>query len=92
MASLKYPQCRPYSGMGKVHCLINAILDDYYRGRISADTAKSRLIYLIALNRVNKWGPENVVRSLVYEAISELPVYKGQRLKRSLERYLAVPA
>ena len=82
-----YPQCRPYTGPGKVYCLINAIMDDYYHGRIDAGTAQSRLIYLIALNRGNKWVGDDVIRRLVYEAVSELPSYKGERLRKSIAKY-----
>lgn len=72
MGSLVYPQCKNAKGMGKVHCLINAILDDYYSGRIDKDRARARLIYLIALNRANQWGPDKAVRDLVYEALEEI--------------------
>ena len=88
MASLVYPQCRPYTGPGKVYCLINAIMDDYYHGRISAGTAQSSLIYLIALNKVNHWMSDDAIKRLVYEAVSELPTYKGERLKKSIRKYV----
>lgn len=85
---LKYPQCGPYEGPGKVYCLVNAILDDFHRGKISAETARARLQYLIALNARHHWMGDNAIRGIVYEAISELPIKPGRRLQRSLNKYV----
>ena len=93
---VKYPQCRDAKGPFKVLCLINAITTDYYEGRISPELAKKRLIYLIALNKVNGWMPDEAVKRLVYEAVNELglKLYKS-RYKHLLHEYggaIPIPA
>jgi hypothetical protein len=89
---VKYPKCRPFKGMEKVRCLVDSILSDAYNHYITPDKAKARLIYLIALNRYQQWGPEELVRKMVYAALaelnSELGLKLGRRARRSLEEAL----
>ncbi|MGC8597085.1 MAG: hypothetical protein ACP5NY_04105 [Thermocladium sp.] len=82
-----YPQCRGASGEGKVICLINAVLDDYYSGRISSSLARRRLNYLIALNESNGWTRSGVVRALVREAMQEI---EGPRRARAAAMYSVI--
>ena len=88
---VKYPQCRPARGRAKVLCLINSILGDYLEGRIDADLARRRLRYLIALNAVNGWAPDEEVRALVARALGRVAAAPRSRVRaRERERRRAV--
>jgi hypothetical protein len=85
MASLKYPECRQYRGRDKVYCLILGIVRDLNEGAIDRETAKRRLRYLIALNKVNGWMPDREVRLLVgrwLEKVEPMPA-AGRRRRRA---------
>jgi hypothetical protein len=85
MASLKYPECRRYGGREKVYCLILGIMRDLNEGAIDRETAKRRLRYLIALNKVNGWMPDREVRLLVdrwLEKVEPAPL-SGRRRRRA---------
>jgi hypothetical protein len=85
MASLKYPECRQYRGRDKVYCLVLGIVRDYSNGAIDRKTAKKRLRYLIALNKVNGWMPDREVRLLVerwLEKVEPMPAARERRRRR----------
>jgi|GEM_PF-1246881 len=87
MASLKYPECRQYKGRDKVYCLVLGIVRDLNEGAIDRETAKRRLRYLIALNKVNGWMPDREVRLLVdrwLEKVEPAPyAARGRRRRRA---------
>ena len=81
-----YRECLKFKGPDKVYCLIDAIKRDYRSGAIDKETAKRRLIYLVALNRANGWMSEESLKRLVANALEEL----GIEVKRGeLARYMA---
>ena len=80
-----YRECLKYKGPEKVYCLIDAIKRDYRSGRIDRQTAKRRLVYLVALNRANGWMSEESLKRLVASALEDL----GVEVKRGeLGRYM----
>jgi hypothetical protein len=80
-----YRECLKFKGPDKVYCLIDAIKRDYRTGSIDKETAKKRLIYLVALNRANGWMSEESLKRLVASALDDL----GIEVKRGeLGRYM----
>ncbi len=80
-----YRECLKYKGVDKVYCLIDAIKRDYRQGYIDKETAKRRLIYLIALNRANRWMTENELKRIVANTLESI----GVEVKRGeLSRYM----
>jgi len=86
-----YRECLRFKGPDKVYCLIDAIKRDYRNGVIDKETAKRRLIYLVALNRANGWMSEESLKRLVASALEELGIeVKRGELGRYMRRREAV--
>jgi len=86
-----YRECLKFKGPDKVYCLIDAIKRDYRSGVIDKETAKKRLIYLVALNRANGWMSEESLKRLVASALEDLGIeVKRGELGRYMRRREAV--
>jgi hypothetical protein len=86
-----YRECLKFKGPEKVYCLIDAIKRDYRGGVIDRETAKRRLIYLVALNRANGWMGEESLKRLVASALEDLGIeVKRGELGRYMRRREAV--
>jgi len=86
-----YRECLKFKGSEKVYCLIDAIKRDYRSGVIDRETAKRRLIYLVALNRANGWMSEESLKRLVASALEDLGIeVKRGELGRYMRRREAV--
>ena len=86
-----YRECLKFKGPEKVYCLIDAIKRDYRSGVIDRETAKRRLIYLVALNRANGWMGEESLKRLVASALEDLGIeVKRGELGRYMRRREAV--
>ncbi len=86
-----YRECLKFKGPGKVYCLIDAIKRDYRSGVIDRETAKRRLVYLVALNRANGWMSEESLKRLVASALEDLGIeVKRGELGRYMRRREAV--
>jgi hypothetical protein len=86
-----YRECLKFKGPEKVYCLIDAIKRDYRSGVIDRETAKRRLIYLVALNRANGWMGEESLKRLVASALEDLGIeVKRGELGRYMKRREAV--
>ena len=86
-----YRECLKFKGPEKVYCLIDAIKRDYRGGVIDRETAKRRLVYLVALNRANGWMSEESLKRLVASALEDLGIeVKRGELGRYMRRREAV--
>lgn len=85
-----YRQCEGLRGSAKMNCLINAILSDYFSGRIDRNTAVARLRYLVALNATQNWVSQDEAYRLVASAIQRIGGKLGRRMQRELRKLHAV--